>query len=665
MSGKVAPAKEEFGVCGCFTRSYIHYHSMALPLVEKLFQKYADNGLVTPEKLKLFLNEEQKETTATLEDAERIVNQVAKEKHFFTLRHVKHGLTVAQFFDYLTDPALNLAINTKTHHDMTLPASAYFIFTGHNSYLTGNQLSSDCSEKPIVDALLKGVRVIELDLWPSKNETAIKVYHGRTMTAPVDFQVCLEAIRDNAFKASKYPVVITFEDHLTTTLQAEAAKITVQVLGEKLWYPGDDARWSGFTAFPSPEDVKERILISTKPPKEFQKGEKHDKIAQKKQSVKEELKKAAQTKDASSPAPTEKTKKKPGLFARAFGTSPPKKPTQAKELKLETEDRALKNVLATEKGVAPTPSDKAVVGEGALAEVSDDDEDTDDDVVEDDDAPDHVKNPAYARIISIRAGKPKGASLIETLVVDENVKRVSLSEPQLEKVAEENPFALIKFTEKNLLRIYPYGLRLNSSNYNPLLAWSHGAQMVAFNMQGYGKPLWLVHGFFRQNGGCGYVKKPDFLFPSKNSGREFDPRVPQARKVTLKVKAIMGLGWKEKFDKRYFDQFSPPDFYLKLAIAGLPQDKKKAKTQPIEDDWTPKWEEEFEFPISVPELALLRLEVREYDMAGKDDFGGQTCIPLSEIKEGYRSLPLNDKKGSELTGVRLLLHFELQWEKKP
>lgn len=42
---------------------------------------------------------------------------------------------------------------------------------------------------------------------------------------------------------------------------------------------------------------------------------------------------------------------------------------------------------------------------------------------------------------------------------------------------------LCRFTEKNLLRIYPYGLRFNSSNYNPHVAWSHGAQMVAFNMQ--------------------------------------------------------------------------------------------------------------------------------------------------------------------------------------
>jgi len=67
----------------------------------------------------------------------------------------------------------------QVHNDMTAPLAQYFIYTGHNSYLTGNQLSSDCSEVPIVKALQRGVRVIELDLWPGSAKDEILVLHGR------------------------------------------------------------------------------------------------------------------------------------------------------------------------------------------------------------------------------------------------------------------------------------------------------------------------------------------------------------------------------------------------------------------------------------------------------------------------------------------------------
>lgn len=64
------------------------------------------------------------------------------------------------------------------YQDMTQPFSHYFIFTGHNSYLTGNQLSSDSSDEPIKAALQRGVRVVELDLWPD-DQGGVKVTHGK------------------------------------------------------------------------------------------------------------------------------------------------------------------------------------------------------------------------------------------------------------------------------------------------------------------------------------------------------------------------------------------------------------------------------------------------------------------------------------------------------
>lgn len=90
----------------------------------------------------------------------------------------------------------------------------------------------------------------------------------------------------------------------------------------------------------------------------------------------------------------------------------------------------------------------------------------------------------------------------------------------------------------------------------------------------------------------------------------------------------------------------------------MPADAAKKRTKIIEDNWIPAWNQEFEFPLTVPELALLRIEVHEFDMSDKDDFGGQTCIPVSELKSGIRAVPLHDEKGNQYNSVRLLMRFD-------
>lgn len=53
----------------------------------------------------------------------------------------------------------------------------------------------------------------------------------RTLTTPVKLIKCLKSIKENAFVASEYPVVITLEDHLTPELQAKTAQVCVMVFG--------------------------------------------------------------------------------------------------------------------------------------------------------------------------------------------------------------------------------------------------------------------------------------------------------------------------------------------------------------------------------------------------------------------------------------------------
>ena len=52
-----------------------------------------------------------------------------------------------------------------------------------------------------------------------------------------------------------------------------------------------------------------------------------------------------------------------------------------------------------------------------------------------------------------------------------------------------------------LTRVYPMGTRFDSSNYNPMVGWSIGAQFVALNIQTPDEYLLLNQALFELNGG--------------------------------------------------------------------------------------------------------------------------------------------------------------------
>ncbi|XP_042491540.1 phosphoinositide phospholipase C 2-like isoform X2 [Macadamia integrifolia] len=587
-------SKQTYKVCFCFRRRFRLRVAEAPQDIKSLFETYSENGTMNVDHLHRFLIEIQGEDKATKEEAQAIIDSLKDLKHL-NIFHRK-GLNLEAFFKYLFgDINPPLSPSRGVHHDMTAPLSHYFIYTGHNSYLTGNQLSSECSDVPIIKALHRGVRVIELDIWPNSTKDSVDVLHGRTLTTPVELIKCLRSIKEHAFSASSHPVVITLEDHLTPDLQAKVAEMVIQTFGDLLYTPGPE----GLKQFPSPASLMKQLIISTKPPKEYLEG----KIGKKE---------------------SESQKEKDSADEETWG----------------------KEVLDLEHAVEA--SDKK----------DETDEEEEEDIDDGDRKTQQIGAPEYKRLIAIHAGKAKGG-LSDWLRVDpDKVRRLSLSEQELENAIITHGTEIVRFTQKNLLRVYPKGIRVDSSNYNPLIAWMHGAQMVAFNMQGYGRSLWLMHGMFRANGGCGYVKKPDCLLTVGPNKEVFNPKAKLPVKKTLKVKVYMGDGWYLDFNHTHFDVYSPPDFYARVGIAGVTDDTIMKKTKTIEDDWTPTWDEEFEFHLTVPELALLRIEVHEYDMSEKDDFGGQTCLPVSELRTGIRAVPLHNRKGEKYNNVKLLMRFE-------
>lgn len=81
------------------------------------------------------------------------------------------------------------------------------------------------------------------------------------------------------------------------------------------------------------------------------------------------------------------------------------------------------------------------------------------------------------------------------------------------------------------------------------------------------------------------------------------------------------------------------------------------ETKKKQNKWTPVWNEEFTFRLTVPEMALLRIEVYKYNMPEKDVFAGQTCLLVRELRQGIRAVPLFNRKGDMYSSVKLLMRF--------
>ncbi|URE42865.1 RHOD [Musa troglodytarum] len=734
---------ESYKCCLCFTRKFLWSEAQPPADVRAAFDAHSEGGTqMTADQFRRFLAEAQGD--AAVADVERVMEQALELRHrqLFHRKHFKPVFTLDDFHHYLFSEELNPPLRSQVHQDMTAPLSHYYIYTGHNSYLTGNQLSSDCSDVPIIKALQNGVRVIELDMWPNATKDNIDILHGRTLTSPVELIKCLRSIKEYAFSASPYPVIITLEDHLTPDLQAKVAEMVIETFGDMLYYPDSESP----KEFLSPEALKKRIIISTKPPKEYLEAKnvkENDGDTKKVQESNEAwgmevpdlqtelecsdkghgrslwlmhgfykanggcgyVKKPDfllstgsdnEVFDPKAILPVKKTLKvkvymgdgwrmdfkkthfdpysPPDFYTRehAFEASPyPVIITLEDHLTPNLQAKVAKMLTKTFGNILYTPTLESLeikekehegqkVDEEAWSEeVSDHEAITNDHELnehyqEEDPEEGNGKPPIkYKRLIAIAAKKMQG-DLTEALKIDPHkVTRLSLSELALEKAASSHGTELIRFTQRNLLRIFPKGTRVTSSNYKPLLGWMHGAQMVALNMQGYGKPLWLVHGMFKANGGCGYVKKPDILL-NDDPDQLFDPKATLPLLKTLKVRIYTGDGWRFDFHKSHFDTFSPPDFYARVGIAGVPVDTSTTmkQTKIINDCWMPVWDEEFEFELRVPELALLRIEVFEHDVSDQDDFAGQTCLPVWELRTGIRSVSLCDHKGRPLKSRR-------------
>ena len=152
-------------------------------------------------------------------------------------------------------------VTSNIYQDMTQPLTSYWIFSSHNTYLVGNQLTGDSSTNGYTSALTRGCRCVEIDAWDG-DDGEPKVTHGRTLTSDLSFRTVIEAIDKVAFYTSPYPVIVSIENHCSVNQQRRMAAHMKQVFGEKLQTSLHDPEDPSVML--SPEKLKYKFLIKGK-----------------------------------------------------------------------------------------------------------------------------------------------------------------------------------------------------------------------------------------------------------------------------------------------------------------------------------------------------------------------------------------------------------------
>ncbi|CDQ57295.1 unnamed protein product [Oncorhynchus mykiss] len=179
---------------------------------------------------------------------------------------------------------------------------------------------------------------------------------------------------------------------------------------------------------------------------------------------------------------------------------------------------------------------------------------------------------------------------------------------------------------------------------------------VALNFQTAGPEMDLNDGLFSQNGCCGYVLKPDFM----RNDDSFDPERPQDRNgytsLRLSIQVISG----QQLPKVNHKEGSIVDPLVRVEIYGVFQDQAKQETSYIDNNgFNPLWNETLNFIVHVPELALVRFVVEDYDKSSRNDFMGQFTVPFTCIQPGYRHIHLLSKDGTAIPLSSLFVNIKI------
>uniref|UniRef100_A0A3P9IE20 1-phosphatidylinositol 4,5-bisphosphate phosphodiesterase gamma n=1 Tax=Oryzias latipes TaxID=8090 RepID=A0A3P9IE20_ORYLA len=233
--------------------------NMEIPLLQS-FTERPDRRILL-EDFKSFLIESQNELWATDNNkVQEFMFDYLKQP----LREVEQPyFQQDEFLTYLFSKENSIwdsSLDLVCPENMNNPLSHYWISSSHNTYLTGDQFSSESSLEAYARCLRMGCRCIELDCWDGPDTMPV-IYHGHTLTTKIKFIDVLTTIKEHAFVTSEYPIILSIEDHCNIVQQRNMASQFKKVFADMLLTKAVDMAADNL---PSPNQLKRKIIIKHK-----------------------------------------------------------------------------------------------------------------------------------------------------------------------------------------------------------------------------------------------------------------------------------------------------------------------------------------------------------------------------------------------------------------